>query len=161
MYQNRVVTRQPNYFPQFRRQVIPRPLIPNPFVPPVVIEERPIQQPIVSFSEEELIAKIIEKMRDDPFFQQKMFGATGANGVDGKDAVIDYPKLVLLIIAKIKEEKLIKNIKGDKGDHGLVTIIIKQNNKELYRLENVKPGSLIEVPVETYPKPKKKEVKNE
>lgn len=86
---------------------------------------------------------------------------------------IDYKKLTDLVIARIKAEGLIQNIKGDqgdkgdkgdqgpKGDSGLVTLIIKQNGKELYRLPNVVIDSFVEVPVETYVKPKKKKVKNE
>lgn len=61
------------------------------------------------------------------------------------------------ILAKIQILSDRKLTKGKDGKDGLVTVIIKQNDKELYRLKNVKPGSKIEVPVETYTKPKTNE----
>jgi len=138
----RLRNRISNFFypPPVRRRVIPQPLIPNPFVPPTIIDVAPP----VPIDYEKLASMLMERMRDDPNFI-----------ISGQ--LRDYINQKLLEISKQQGPK------GDKGDQGIkgqVDIIIQQKDpttgeiKELYRLENVQAGSKIEVPVETYPKPK-------
>lgn len=114
----RVVSRQPNYFPHPRRQVIPRPLIPNPFVPAVRIDnsgwEPVAANPQIKANTESIGAmadslnEILDRIRE----------AEAATGRDGKDAEIDYNKLATMIIGRMKADASFRGAKGATGDTG-------------------------------------------
>lgn len=126
MYQNRVVTRNNNYYPsQQQQQFVRQPLIPNPFVPPVPVNNgngnagwEPVgRDPQVDANVESLKA-MAENLNEILDCIRRLEEAASTNGIDGArgpagpqgkkgttpDLTAFQQRMELLIQQKLSEE---------------------------------------------------------